>query len=354
MGSLQSTTIHAAHKIQLCPNRKQISYFRQAGGIRRFVWNWCLAEWQRAYRAGEKPTMYGVKKRFNAAKPEFCYEVTKFAAEYAVRALGDAYKNFWNPRMRAGYPRFKRKGKTPNSFVAATGAFCKVQGRKVWVPKLGWVKMREQLRFTGKLLRITISERAGRWYAAIAVETERPAVERKIQAFGGLDVGINPLAVESDGTRWENPKALDRLQKRKARWQRKLARRTKGRANWRKAKATVQRIEKRIADIRSNAHHQCSRAVVRKYAALGVESLNVSGMLRNRRLAKFLSDAGLGELSRQIGYKADWYGTTLYEVGRFFPSSKMCSKCGLVNADLTLSEKRWTCECGVVPRVQVH
>ena len=162
-----------------------------------------------------------------------------------------------------------------------------------------------------------------------------------------MDVGISPLAVESDGACWENPNALDKELRSLRHWNRRLSRRAEGSGGYRKAQCRIARLHKRIADIRADCHHKLSKAVVEKYSRLGIESLNVSGMLKNGRLSRHLSDAALGSLLEQVRYKAEQYGTEIVMAGRFYPSSRICSACGLKNENLSLSDKRWVCKCGV-------
>ena len=344
-----TATIVRAHKIRLVPTGQQERHFVQACGTARFAYNWGLAEWQRQYQAGMKPSARQLDKRLNAIKQArfpWMYAVSKWAAQMAIQNLGSAFRNFFS--RRGQYPRFKKKGKAALSYVCAVGRQeIKVRDKRLWVPKLGWVRMRQRLRFEGKLLRITISKTAGQWYAAIAVEMPWAVPVRKNQADGGLDVGISPLAVESDGTRWENPKALDKELRKLRRWSRRVARRTHSSRGHQEAQRRIARTHKRIADMRADCHHNLSRAVVDKYSRLGVEKLNVSGLLKNRRLSRHLSDAALGELLRQVRYKAEQYGTEIVEAHRFFPSSKRCSACGRKNESLTLSDKQWVCACGV-------
>ncbi|MXZ22831.1 MAG: IS200/IS605 family element transposase accessory protein TnpB [Caldilineaceae bacterium SB0661_bin_32] len=344
-----TTTIVRAHKIRLVPTRQQEQHFVQACGTARFAYNWGLAEWKRLYQAGMKPNARQLDKRLNAIKQArfpWMYEASKWAAQMALQNLGNAFKNFFSRRGK--YPRFKKKGRAALSFVCAVGIQeIKVRDKRLWVPKLGWVKMRQRLRFEGKPLRVTISKTADQWYAAIGVEMTWVVPVRKNQADGGLDVGISPLAVESDGTRWENPQALNKELRKLRRWSRRLSRRTQGSRGHREAQLRIAGTHKRIADIRADCHHNLSRSVVDKYSRLGVEDLNVSGLVKNRRLSRHLSDAALGELLRQVRYKAEQYGTEIVEASRFFPSSKTCSACGRKNESLTLSDKQWICECGV-------
>ena len=208
---------------------------------------------------------------------------------------------------------------------------------------------------------VTISRRNGRWYASIAY-WKPPAAppDRETQSAGGADVSINPLAVDSGGTAYQNPRALYLALRKLRRWQRAQARRTcrkptrqqilEGKVpknrGWHEAQQRIDAIQRRIKGLRNNAHHQVSRTLVRKYHTLGIESLNVSGMIRAGLQSKALSDAAMSNLLRQVRYKAQRYGTRIVEADQQYPSSKTCSACGVVNQDLR-REPQWPCPaCG--------
>ena len=220
--------------------------------------------------------------------------------------------------------------------------------RRVRLPCLGSVRMTRPFP-EGIPYEVTIRRRHGRWYAAVAYW--KPPVDppqRETQSAGGVDVGINPLAVDSGNTQYENPKGYYAAQKRLRRWQRVQARRTPGSRGWWEAQRRMDALHRRITGIRNHAQHQVSLALVRKYHTLGIESLNVAGMIRAGLQSKALSGAGISTLLHQIRYKAWWYGTAVVEAGRWYPSSKTCPVCGEYNAELG-REKYWTCPgCGVI------
>ena len=160
-------------------------------------------------------------------------------------------------------------------------------------------------------------------------------------------MGINPLAVDSDNVTYDNPRGYYQAQRRLKRWQRSQARRTKGGRGWWEAQHRIDSAHRRATELRNNAHHQVSRALVGKYHTLGIETLNVAGMIRAGLQPKALADAGMSSLLAQIRYKAQWYGTQVVAASRRYPSSKTCSACGEVNQDLR-REPIWTCpSCGV-------
>ena len=344
-----TNTVILSHKIRIFPNVEQRDYFVRACGTARFAYNWGLAEWRRMANASEKPTRFKIDKFLNSIKHDqfsWMADVTKWATQGAILNLGIAYANFFDPALDFGKPKFKKKGKCKDSFIAAVSHEVKMEGKHIWIPKLGWVKLSQRLRFSGRIRRVTISRTADHWYAAINIETPWELPCRENQADGGLDVGIDPLAVESDGTRWGNPRPLKTSLKNLRLWQRRMTRRKKGSRGHKIAKFKVARLHERIAFVRNDAHHKISKSVVDKYSRLGVESLNVKGMLKNRHLSKHLSDAALSGLLTKVRYKADMYGTEIIQAGRFYPSSKTCNDCGLVNAELKM-DKKWQCECGV-------
>ena len=212
--------------------------------------------------------------------------------------------------------------------------------------------MREELRWTGEITRVVVSKRNGKWYASILVRCDENNYKHQSALFNetrpiGIDVGINTLATCSDGTVYENPRPLKRQARKLARANRALSRKVPFSKNWHKAKRKLQKVHKRIANIRKDAHHKASTDIVRKASAIGIETLNIRGLLKNRKLAKALADAALSRFVTMIGYKAARRSIPITQADRFFASSKTCSQCGHKKKDLTLSEREYQCpECG--------
>ncbi len=337
-----------AHKIRLDPTEKQKRYFRKAAGTARFVYNWGLAEWKRMYQAGENPTAFKIKKTFNAIKRHqfpWVLDVTKCAPEGAFMNLGKAFENFF--KGRAKHPNFKQKGKH-DSFYLANDTF-RVEGKRIRIPKLGWVKMRETLRFSGRIQSAVVSCAAGKWCVSIAVELDHLPPPCKSHAAVGVDLGIHTLATLSTGETWENPRALKSRERRLKRLQRQLAKKQKGSKNRTKARQRLAKQYYKVANVRHDATHKLTSFLASQFGIITIEDLNVNGMLKNHKLAKHIADANFGEIRRQLTYKAELYGNTLHIVDRFFPSSKMCSHCGNINAELTLTDRTYVCkQCGMV------
>lgn len=336
-----------AHKIRLDPTQEQEVYFRKAVGTARFAYNWGLAEWQRMYQAGEQPTALKIKKKFNAIKREhfpWVTEVTKCAPEGAFMNLGKAFKNFFS--SSAKYPKFKKKGKH-DSFYLANDKF-RVEGKRIRIPKLEWVKMREALRFSGKIQSAVVSCVAGKWFVSISVELDRLPLACKNHASVGVDLGIQSLATLSTGETWENPRALKSRERRLKRLQRQLAKKQKGSKNREKARQWLAKQYYNITNIRQDVTHKLTSSLVLRFGVINIEDLHVNGMLKNHSLAKHIADANFGEIRRQLVYKSILHGNRLNLIDRFFPSSKQCSGCGDIKKDLNLTNRTYLCvRCGM-------
>ncbi len=271
-------------------------------------------------------------------------EVTKNAPQMAIIQLGAAFKNFF--AGRAKYPQFKKKGKSRDSFTLTNDQFS-VDGSRIRIPNLGWVRMRETLRFTGKIMSATVSRVADRWFASITVDTQDDSHLPRSENQGavGVDLGVSALAILSTGESITGPKArkalLSRLQR--------LSRKVKGSENRKKTKAKLSRLHARIGNIRNDALHQLTTDLTRRFHTIGIEDLNVRGMVKNRHLSRAVSDMGFFEFRRQLDYKAAQRGGMIVVADRWYPSSKTCSCCGHKLETLPLAMRKWACPaCGSV------
>ena len=349
--------LKAGIKVPLHLTNRQEQYATRSVGIARSVFNLMVATHQmaRAQVHGLWPSPMELEKTFNELKHDekfrmqYASEVSKFVAQGACRDFRRAYENWRNPELKAAKPTFKKKNRQgTGSFLAAAGVN-RIQydgHRRITLPYLGSVKLKRELP-NGIPYEVRIRKHNGRWYASINYWKPPVDAEEQTHLCGAVDVGIAPLAVDSELVHYDNPKALYQMLRKLRRWQRALERRTVGTRGWHEAQKRIDAIYRRINGIRENAHHQLSRLLVRKYAVLAIESLNVAGMDQLRHQAKAIRDAAIGGLLQKIRYKADWYGTVVVEADRFYPSSKLCSDCGAHNADL-LRELHWTCpQCGL-------
>ena len=363
----------AAVVVQLDLTRRQERYAQRSVGIARFVYNRMVANDQAGRDANLWLTPHELEKEFNAAKQvnpslAFVTEVSKFVAQGACRNYRNARSRWRNKSLKARRPVFHKKNRTgTGSFLAASGVACiHYDGhRRIRLPYIGSVRMTRSLP-EGIPYEVTIHRRNGRWYASIACW--KPPIappQRETQSVGGVDVGINPLAVDSGGEHlnpdahyqpvrkgsgyWEypNPSAYGNGLRTLRRWQRAQARRTPDSRGWWESQRRVDHAQRRTKGLRDNAHHHVSRELVRKYHTMGIETLNVAGMIKAGLQSRALADAGMSSLLDQIQYKASWYGTRIVEAVQWYPSSKTCSGCGVVNEDLGRA-REWECpNCGV-------
>ena len=332
-----------AHKIRLHPAPEQAVYFAKAAGTARFVWNWALAEWNRQYEAGEKPTALKLKKQFNQIRHEqfpWTWEVTKNASDQPFLDLGKAFSAFFEGR--AHRPKFKSKKRSKPSFYLANDQ-CEVGDHRLWIPKLGWVNMAEKLRFQGKVTSARITKTAQWWFVSIQVEIPDEVPVRKLAAVG-IDVGLNRLATLSTGEGVENQAFLKTALSKLRRANKRLHRRKSGSKNREKARRQVARLHYRITCSRDDLLHKLTTQLANCYQIIGIEDLNLKGLLKNRKLARSFSDAALGKLLSLLTSKVEQRGGQVQKVDRFFPSSKTCHCCGWKWKDMELSDRVFLCQ----------
>jgi len=358
--------IKRAYKTELDPNTQQLVALRKHAGAARFAWNWGLARRIEEYKAnGKSSRAIEQHRQLNALKKTeypWLYEVSKCAPQEALRDLDRAFDAFYRRlelkrqgkyNGKVGFPRFKSKKRGLGSF-RLTGSI-HVKEDRIHLPRLGWIRLKERgyIPQDRHILSATVSERAGRWFVSVLVE-EEIEVERATGPAIGLDMGVHALAVCSDGRVFENLRPLQRLERRLARLQRELMRRQRGGKNWEKTRQKIARLHYRIGNIRREALHKVTSAIVAKTkppqgrpAVVVIERLAVAGMMKNHHLAGAIGDAGLGMFRQMLEYKAAWYGVEIRVADQFYPSSKRCSACGYVKPHLRLSERVFVCpNCG--------
>ena len=341
-----------SQKIALNPNNKQSTLLSQHAGYARVAFNFGLSSFKSGLDKDEWRSYIDIKREFNAVKHDkfdWCSDLSQNASKNALHNLGDAVSR-WK-KGQNNFPTYKKRSDKV-SYQADNGVgTVEVYKKRIKLPKIGWIRMREELRWTGEISKVVISKSNGKWFASISVHLDGGNYKHQPDLFDakqpiGIDVGINTLATCSDGTTDDNPRPLKRYERKLARANRRLSRRQKGSQNWYKAKDMLTSVHARIRHIREDAHHQASIRIIRKASAIGIETLNISGLLKNRKLAKALSDAALSRFLTMLRYKADRRGIPITEADQFFASSKTCSNCGHKKTDLTLSERTYHCtEC---------
>ena len=344
-----------AYEIRIYPNATQRELIERTFGCARWVYNRCLETRKAEYeRTGKSPSVYQLQKLVTAWKrtdAPWLGEVDSHALQQAAVNLGRAFDGFFR-RCRAGgkpgYPRFKSKRDARQSYRTNWGISVP-DARHVKLPLIGVVKARVSRPVEGRVLNATVKRVPSGKYFCVLCCTDCPEPEAMPGAIAvlGIDAGVHDLMARSDGVKVANPKALAKGERKLAREQRRLSRKRKGSASRRKQKRKVARIHERIANQRKDAIHKATTDAVRESQAIAVEDLNVRGMEKNRRLAKSVADASISEMARQLEYKCSWYGRRFVKVSRWYPSSKMCSRCGHVLEELPLSIRAWTCPvCG--------
>jgi putative transposase len=350
------------YKTELDLSNEQRTACLKHAGAARFAYNWALARSVEVYRAtGKRPTAIDLHRDLNQLKQTdypWMYEVSKCAPQEALRDLEKAYKNFFRRvelkkqgkwKGKLGFPTFKKKSKGIGSF-RLTGSL-KVFPDAVQLPRLGRLRLHEHgyIPTDAKILSATVSEQAGRWFVSIQVEEGREQLVPTATTAIGVDVGMKTLATLSDGTTFENPRALKHAQKKLRRLEKQKSRRKKGSKNRAKTCRKLAKQHARIAHIRKDAAHKLTSYLCKNHALIAIEDLHVSGMLKNHCLAQAVSDSNFGEIRRQLEYKANWHGSRVVVIDRFYPSSKTCSCCRWVDEGLTLSDRVFVClDCGYV------
>ncbi len=346
-----------AYRYELDPNNRQKSHLHQHAGVARFAYNWGLE-----HRIELFKNNHGTERFTDAMKQHrllnslketqfpWMYQCSKCAPQEALRDLHRAFKNFYRglkKGRKVGFPRFKRKGVRDSFRLTGTIRF---ERRKIRLPRLGVIRIKERRRsyFSGRILSATVRRRADRWFVSVTVEEEIPNPTSPTGGAVGVDLGVRTLATLSDSTTFVNPRALGRRLRKLKQLSRSLSRKRKGSKNREKAQLRLAKMYLRVFNIRQDTLHKVTTYLAKNHSKIVIEDLNVSGMMRNRRLARAIADVGFYEFRKQLEYKCLWYGSELVLVSRTFPSSKMCSCCGLRKKELSLSEREYHCEaCGL-------
>ncbi len=346
--------MRTAYRCRAYPDPAQQQVLNRTFGCVRVVWNRTLAARQARWHTEGRSTSYAASDRaLTAMKKDpdlaFLNEVSSVPLQQALRHQHQAFAAFFAKRAR--YPRFRSR-RSRQSAHYTRSAFT-LRGGQLRLAKLTapirfvWSWPEVDVTALDPAMVIIAREPDGRWYVTFTVETAAPQPLLKTGRAIGVDLGVARFAVTSDGEQIPNPRHLDRKARNLVRYQRRLARCQKGSANRAKAAAKVARAHRKVRHARADFLHRASTYLVRRNDVIVIEDLNVAGMVRNRHLARAISDCGWGEFRRQLAYKCERYGRLLIVIGRWYPSSKTCSACGHRLAELSLSARHWTCQsCG--------
>jgi len=359
-----------AHKIELRPNQEQAEYLLGAMGSRRFAYNHLVAYYNEHKKLTKTISVKIIKEL--RSKYEWLQELSTRVIRNTVDDIDKAIKKAWSPQTVAqrtkaiekavtpiqkvkayslGMPQFARKG-VNESFSIREKEKITVKDRKFKIEKMPfYIKMRNKLRFNGVVKQVTISMQGGKFFASFLIETtDKHEEEQKPRLDSvGVDVGIKELATLSNGVVFPKSQPLKKQLKRLRQLQKKLSRQVRNSSNYNKTKLKITKLHYFVTQKRKSVIHELTDYLVKNFNRVAIEDLNVSGMLRNHKLAKAISDVGFGMFREILTYKCKLYGLNLVLVDRFFPSSKTCSKCGTKKDDLKLSDRIYTCNsCDLV------
>lgn len=344
-----------AYKYRIYPNKYQKVLLAKHFGTVRFIYNWALDLKQKKYQeTQENLSRYELQDKLPDMKKKEEFEWLKEINSQSIQAtlinLDQAFTNFF--RKNAQFPKLKSKHHSKDSFEVPQSTKVDFKTNKVFIPKFGKKGMtcKFSRELEGEIRSSTVSRNSSnQYFISILVENniEIPKKE-EIDADKtiGIDLGIKTFAVTSNGEKFENPKHLKKSEKKLKKVQRELSHKVKGSNNRNKARLKVARVHQKISNQRNDFLHKLSTKLIRENQTICLEDLNIKGMMENHKLAKSIADCSWSEFVGMLEYKSEWYGKNIIKIGRFEPSSKLCT-CGVKNDNLTLKDREWTCSnCG--------
>src|SRR5215510_7967842 len=339
------------YRFRIDPTAKQEAALARYAGARRFVFNWALQRRKETYqRTGKSIPWSELSVELTGLKSnpgfEWLKEIDSQLLQQAVADCKKAFDNFF--KKRAGFPKFKKKRSAQQSFRIPQRV--KLENGRVYIPKIGWAKVRQSQAVALPLKSATFKRDAtGKWHVSLVAEFDLPDLPKpslETETAIGIDVGFDRFATDSDGGIVENPRFFRKAERKIKRALRGLSRKQKGGANRAKARRALAREYEKVANRSADFAHKFSTSVVKEKNTIACETLNLKGMSRTK-LAKSVADAAHRETFRQIEYKSRWRARNFVFIGRWFPSSQLCSSCGYRHQELSLSDRLWKCPaCG--------
>lgn len=343
-----------AYKYRIYPNKEQQQFLEKNFGAVRFLWNKLTHAFNSYSKEG--PNLVLQEKTLKD-RPEYSWlnEVMSVALQQKRMDFDEAKKQYFSKtrKSKLGRMKFKKKGasrdqfRIPGTTATKVNSFDDVKSGWIKLPKMEPMQIVAHRAFSGSVKNITVSKTSNQYFVSILVEEDidlKPMAAREV----GIDLGLNALIITSDGYKFQRvSRQLEKTNQLLKKAQRKLARKVKGSSSYEKARIVVTKLYARITRIRNDYYHSISSWLVSNYDAIYLENLNVSGMLKNRKMARAIQEAAWSTLVGMIKYKSNWYGKTVHQVNRFFPSSKTCSDCGHKEEKMPLDIREWTCpSCG--------
>lgn len=340
-----------AYKYRVFPKEEQKELLAKQFGCVRFVYNWGLDRKIKEYETTKKTlSCFDLTNELTKKKQEleWLQEADSQVLQMSLRNLDNAFTAFF--RKQNKFPKFKNKF-AKQSAIYPQRVKIDFENLRMYLPKIGFVVMPKDRIFKGQIKSVCVSKTiTNKYFASVLVENgvEIPSKmqiteERTI----GIDVGLKHFLTTSNSEKIDNPKYLKHAEIKLKIKQRQLAKKKKGGTNRQKCKLELAKIHEKITNQRSDFLHKLSRRLISENQAVAIENLNINGMIKNHCLAKGINDVSWGLFFQYLNYKADWYGKTVLKIGRFEPSSKICSNCGEVNKELKLADREWICICGV-------
>ena len=332
------------YQYKLKPTKEQRILLAKHCGATRFVWNRYLNQRVEIYRNENRSIgYYDQCKDITLLKKQeefkWLREINAQSIQQCLDQLDTAFDRFF--KKKAKFPNFKNKSnggsfKIPQRVV--------VENNKIYFPKFKeGIKLILHREFEcEKICYCTIKKRNDDYYAFISVQKDIQPLE-KTGTIVGIDLGVKDIVITSDGKKFDNPKALERYEKRLRHYQKKLSRQIKGSKGREKTRKHLSRVHEKISNLRNNTIHNITTQLVKENDVIVMEDLNVEGMMRNHHLAKAIVNVSFSRIKRQLEYKCQWYGKKLIKIDRYFPSSKTCNYCGYINNHLTLNDRVWEC-----------
>jgi putative transposase len=346
--------IRKGYKFRIYPNKKQEVFLMKNFGCVRFIYNWGLQKKVEEYTKTKKsPTCIDLIKMIPLLKKEFEWlkEVNPQALQMSLRNLDNAYTRFF--KEKTGFPKFKSKKSNHFSFQIPQGV--KIKNNKIYFTKCTkGIKIKQDRLLNGKIKTVTISKNPSNQYFA-TILLEEDINYKELQTLDrnktlGIDLGLRHFATLSNEIKIENPKYLQKSLKKLQKLNKRHSKKKLGSNNRKKHRIKLAKIYQKISNQRSDFLHKLTYKLTHdnQVNSLVIEDLAISNMIQNNHLSRSIQDVSWGEFRRQLEYKSKWYGINFITIGRFDPSSKLCSNCGIINQNFTLNDRTWTCECGKI------